>query len=63
MRRIGPEHAAAFGSIVAEAFGMTQGSAALLAELVPRPDWYVYLSFDSDEPAGAGTMFVRDQAA
>ena len=35
----------------------------LLARLVGRPGWHVYMSFDDDEPAGAGVFFVDGDLA
>ena len=49
-----------FGRIVAGAFGMTEHSAGLLAGLANDPRWYLFLSFDGDEPAGAGALFVHN---
>jgi len=63
VREIGLENAADFGRIVAPAFDMTDASAPLLAALVGHPGWHIYMSFDGDEPAGAGALFVRDGIA
>ena len=60
VRRIGPQHAVAFGRIVAEAFDLTEAAVPALAGLVDDPHWYLYVSFDGDEPAGAGGLYVRD---
>lgn len=62
VERIGPEHAGAFGRIVADAFDMTPPAAEALAALADRRGWHLYMSFAGDEPAGTGALFVRDEA-
>jgi len=57
------EEAFHFGRIVADAFGMTELSAPMLAGLYDDPDWYIFLSFSGDTPAGAGAMYVRGESA
>lgn len=51
-----------FGRIVAGAFGMTKLSAELLSGLVNDPRWYLFLSYEGDQPAGAGALFVHNNA-
>lgn len=63
VRRIGTEHAADFGRIVAEGFDLGDGGAGLVAALVGRPRWHVYMSFAGDEPAGTGALFVDGEIA
>jgi len=50
-----------FGTIVANAFGMTESAASLLAGLVNDPRWYLFLSYKGDIPAGAGALFVHNK--
>ena len=50
------EQALHFGRIVANAFGMTELSAPMLAGLVNDPKWHIFLSYSGDSPAGAGAM-------
>jgi GNAT superfamily N-acetyltransferase len=57
------EEAQHFGRIVANAFGMTELSAPMLAGLFEDPDWHIFLSFSGDTPAGAGAMYVRGENA
>jgi len=52
--------AAAFGRIEADAFDLGEAGAPWLALLVGRPDWHVYMSFDGNQPAGCGALFVRE---
>ena len=63
VRRIGPQHAEAFGRIAAHGFDLSEASVPLLAALVHRPDWHLFMSFDGDTPAGTGALLVRDQVA
>lgn len=63
VRRIGVDHAADFGRIVAEGFGLRSDSAALLAALVDWPGWRLYLAFDGATPAAAAAMYLHESAA
>lgn len=54
------DDATAFGRIEADAFDLGALGAPWLARLVGRPDWHIYMSFDGDQPAGAGALYVRD---
>ncbi|MGM0575232.1 MAG: hypothetical protein ACQEXJ_05840 [Myxococcota bacterium] len=49
-----------FGRIVAEAFGMTREAGPLLAGLGRDDRWYLFVSYDGDEAAGAGALMVDD---
>ena len=60
VERIGPRHADAFARIVGGAFGLSAAAEPLLASLVDRPGWSLYLTLDGDEPAGAAALFVHD---
>jgi GNAT superfamily N-acetyltransferase len=51
--------AESFGRIEADAFDLGAAGAPLLARLVGRPDWHIYMSFDGDKPAGAGALYVK----
>ncbi len=58
VERIGPEWAADFGRIVAGSFDFTGAAGEAVAALNGRPGWHQFMSFDGDEPAGAGVLFV-----
>jgi len=58
VERIGPEYANAFGKIAAAGFGMSERAVPLLAAIVDRPNWHVYVSFDGETPAGTGVLYV-----
>lgn len=60
---VGPEHGAAFGRIVCDAFDLGDAAAPWLARLPGRAGWHIFMSFDGDEPAGAGALYVRDGLA
>ena len=49
--------------IVGSAFDMPEEADAVMASLVGRRGWHVYVALDGDRVVGAGGMFVRDRAA
>lgn len=63
IEKIGPEHGPAFGRIVCEAFGMTEAAEPLLAGLLHDERWHLYVSFDGDNAAGAGALFLYEGCA
>ncbi len=63
VREIGPEHAADFGRIAAAGFELDDAWIPVLAGLVGRDGWHVYLSFDGDLPAGCGAMRIHEGMA
>lgn len=63
VRHIGPAHAVHFGRIAARGFGLEPRWEPVLAGLVGRRGWRVYLSLDGDEPAGCAAMRILDGVA
>ena len=63
VREIGPEYAAEFGRIAAAGFDLDDDWVPVLAGLVGRKGWHVYLSFDGDTPAGCGAMRIQGGVA
>lgn len=55
-----PQDGPAFGRIIADAFDLGEAAAPWLARLIGRPNWYCYMSFAGEEPAGTGVLFVHD---
>jgi GNAT superfamily N-acetyltransferase len=55
---IGEEAGAAFGEIIATAFGMPAWTADWFARMPGRADWVCFLSYADRTPAGAGALFV-----
>lgn len=53
------QDAESFGCIVADAFDVGAAGAPLLARLIGRPNWHIYMSFDGDHPAGAAALYVK----
>ncbi len=53
----------AFGRIVSDAFDLGEVSVPWLARLVGRRGWHVYMSYEADEPAGTGAIYVEDDLA
>jgi GNAT superfamily N-acetyltransferase len=53
-----PDTAADFGEIAAQGFGLTPEAGRLVSNLVNRPGWRVFLTFDGDTPVGTGALFV-----
>ena len=52
-----------FAATAVAGFGMPPPIAAWLREIVGRPGWSCYVSFADDEPAGAGALFIDEDAA
>ncbi len=63
IREIDTAHAGAFGRIAADAFDLGPAAASLVAGLVGRPGWRIFMSFEGEEPAGTGAVYVRDRIA
>ena len=63
VREIGLEHAQDFGRIAAAGFELDDAWIPVLAELVGRNGWHVYMCFDGDQPAGCGAMRIHDGVA
>lgn len=63
VERIGAGRAPDFGRIVAECFGLSGAAAPLFSSLANRRGWRLYMSFEDDEPAGTGALFIRDDVA
>ena len=64
VERVKPREGRAFGAIAAEtfAFGLLPARDWLAAS-VGRPGWTHYLTFDGDEPAGCGALYVEGEGA
>jgi len=60
VRKIGAEHAKEFGRIAAGGFEIDDAWIPVLAGLVGRDGWHVYMSFDGDRPAGCGAMRIHE---
>lgn len=60
---IGTEHAAAFGEIVADAFGWPEGFRSVVAATVGRSGWRHYMAFDGERPVATAAMYVAEGAA
>lgn len=58
--RIGAESAADFASIVGNAFDFGPGFQPAIAALFNDPNWHLYMSFNGDQPAGTGGLYIRD---
>lgn len=61
VRKIGPDHGADYGHIVANGFDMGSAFGQVIAGLTQVPGWHVFMTFDADDrPAGGGALFVKD---
>lgn len=60
---IGADNAADFGRIAAAGFGLDAAWIPVLAGLVGREGWHVYMSFDGETPAGCGAMRIHEGLA
>ena len=63
VRRVDQAGAADFGRIVAGAFGMTSAAGPLLAGLVRDPRWHLFVSYEGDTAAGAGSLLIDGAAS
>ena len=63
LEKIGNENGQDFATIVCNAFDLGDAAIPWLARLPTRPDWHVFMSFEGDQPAGAGALFIRDGIA
>lgn len=63
VRRIGPEHADVFGSLVATAFDYPPALAPITSQTIGRPHWHHYLAFEGDTPIASGAMYIAGSAA
>lgn len=55
-----PADAAALGRIAAAAFDLGETGEGVLACLVDRPHWHIFMTADRGEPAGCGALYVED---
>jgi hypothetical protein len=60
VRVAGVEHGDAFARIVRQVFDLPTMTEPLLSRLVGSEGWHVFVSFDADEPAGVGALFVSE---
>ncbi|KAB2911885.1 MAG: GNAT family N-acetyltransferase [Hyphomicrobiaceae bacterium] len=63
IREIGPEAAAAFGSVAAQAYGLPPATAEWLAVVVGRPRWHCFMAFDGAVPVATGAVYVDGTSA
>ena len=63
VREIDSRHAMVFGRIASAAFDLGPPAAEILAGLVGRPGWHIFMSFAGTRPAGTGALFVKDGVA
>lgn len=58
IREVGPTHGADFARIVCAGFDLGAQAEPWLARLPGRPGWHIFMSFDGEQPAGCGALFV-----
>lgn len=52
-----------FAATAVTGFGMPAPMATWLTQIVGRPNWHAYVSFDGKEPAGAAALYVEGDMA
>lgn len=62
VEKVGLDRSHDFGTIVCGAFGMKDSSIPLLAGLAKDDRWHLFVSYEGDRPAGAGSLFVDGKA-
>jgi GNAT superfamily N-acetyltransferase len=55
------DEAEAFAALASDGLGLTPGAVALLATLVQRPRWHVYVARDRGVPVATGALFVQGE--
>ena len=63
MREVGRDERDVFAQTAIAGFGMPAPMAMWLAQIVGRPHWHTYVSFDGDQPAGAAALYVNGDYA
>jgi GNAT superfamily N-acetyltransferase len=61
--QLGVEHAASFGTVVADVFGMPAPMARWVAALCGRESWSCFGAFDDDGLVGTGAVYVAGEDA
>jgi len=59
VEQVGVDKSEDFGRIVCNAFGMSDLSIPLLASLANDDRWKLFVSYDGDQAAGAGAIFIE----
>jgi len=62
IREIGPADAEASAMILSDAFDLGDQARPWLASMPGRKRWHVFMSFDGDQPAGTGALFIDGDA-
>lgn len=60
IRKIGPEHALPFASIVGNAFDFSAEFQPAIAALANDANWHLFMGFDGDAPACTGGLYMKD---
>lgn len=63
IREIGPERGNDFARIACDAFDLGPQAVPWLAALPGRDHWRVFMTFDGDQSAGTGALFVQGDTA
>lgn len=63
IRRVQPEHAAAFARVVRLGFGMPDALDPWLGATVGSPGWEHYAAWDGEELVATGALFLRHRTA
>jgi hypothetical protein len=63
IRRIGPDYAAVFAAIVADAFDFGVDFRPAIAALANDDNWHLYMGFDGHVPACTGALYIKNGRA
>lgn len=61
VKEIDKRHAEDHGLIISKCFDLSENCIPLVAALVGRPNWYVFMTFDGDIPSGSGSCYINDK--
>ena len=63
LRRIGPDEAAAFGTLVTSCFDWPRHAIAWVADLVGQPGWRHYMAYDRSKPIATGAFYSNGEGS
>ncbi len=63
VREVSADDGEKFAAIVCDAFDLGRQAIPWLALICGRKDWQIFMSFEGDQPAGAGALYIMGDCA